>query len=69
MAEKNQQASIGEATMEKDGTIILTLRATGPGGAVGDGRLIYPPSHAEYQKILKHLGGLRPGEKKPVAPF
>lgn len=63
-------APIGTATMQPDGTIILDLRAGGgAGGPVGDARIAYPPSHPEYQAILRHLGGLRPGETKPVRPF
>ena len=61
--------SIGQATMAPDGTIILDLRAEGPGGAVGDARLIYPRTHKDYESILKHLGGLKPGETKPVPPW
>ncbi len=61
--------SIGSATMKQDGTIVLTLRASGPGGAVGDAQVVYPKTHAEYGNILKHLGGLKPGETKPVPPF
>ena len=60
--------SIGSATMEADGTIVLTLRAESP-GIVGDAQLRYPPSHAQYQDILRHLGGLSPGERKPVPPW
>jgi hypothetical protein len=62
-------ASIGAATMLPDGTIKLQLRAEGPGGTVGDALLTYPPSDKDYAKILKHLGGLKPGESKPVPPF
>ena len=61
--------SIGMATMRDDGTIVLQLRAEGPSGIIGDGRMEYPPSHARYQYILDHLGGLTPGEQKPVPPF
>jgi hypothetical protein len=61
--------SIGQATMTQEGTIILDLRAEGPGGARGDARFTYPPNHKDYQMILKHLGGLKPGEVKPVPPF
>jgi len=61
--------SIGEATMESDGTIVLLLRAEGPAGERGDALLRYSPSHREYQDVLKHLGGLKPGEKKPVPPW
>jgi hypothetical protein len=63
------QDSIGTATMAPDGTITLQLRATGPGGAVGDGLFRYPPWHPQYEAILRHLGGLRPGETRPVRPF
>ena len=62
-------APIGTASMQPDGTILLDLRATGPGGARGDARLAYPPGHRDYDMILRHLGGLRPGENKPVPPF
>jgi len=56
------------AEMSADGTITLTLRATGP-GMVGDGRLVYPPTHPHYDEIKKHVGPIKPGEQKPVAPF
>jgi hypothetical protein len=62
-------SSIGQATMAQDGTIVLDLRAEGPGGALGDARILYPPDHKDYQMILRHLGGLKPGETKSVPPF
>lgn len=61
--------SIGQASMKPDGTIVLQLRAEGGGGAVGDGLVTYPKSHPKYGAVLKHLGGLKPGQTKPVAPF
>ncbi len=63
-----QPTSIGQATMEADGTLVLTLRAQSP-GAIGDGQLRYAPTHAQYQSILRHVGAIRPGESRPVAPF
>jgi hypothetical protein len=60
--------SIGQATMEPDGTIVLRLRAVSP-KAIGDALLRYPPDHPQYKSILDHLGGLQPGESKPVPPF
>lgn len=36
---------------------------------VGDALLTYPPDHKDYAMILKHLGGIKPGESKPVPPF
>lgn len=65
---QTEPASIGEATMDPDRTIVLHLRAVSP-GAVGDGLLRYPPSHPQYASILAHLKGLEPGERKPVPPF
>ena len=62
-------ASIGTATMTADGTIVLDLRAEGPGGMIGDSRLVYPRTDKQYAEILKHLGGLRPGEHKSVPPW
>ncbi len=63
------QESIGTATMDKDGTVRLQLRATGAGGLVGDALLVYPRDHKDYRMILDHLGGLKPGERKVVPPF
>ena len=60
--------SIGMATMDADGTIVLYLRATAP-GVVGDGLVRYRPGDKDYDAVLKHLGGLRPGESKPVPPW
>ena len=60
--------SIGTARMEADGTLVLLLRAS-TAGATGEGRFAYPPSHPQYRKILEHVGPIKPGEEKPVAPF
>lgn len=65
----NDEDAIGVATMDDDGTIVLRLRSEGPAGAVGDGTIVYPPSHEDYQYVLDHLGGISAGEEKPVPPF
>ena len=65
----SQNSHIGSATMKEDGTILLQLRAEGPGGVLGDALLTYTPGHPDYEKILEHVGGLRPGEEKPVPPW
>jgi len=67
--EEATPSSIGSASMGEDGTIVLQLRAEGPGGALGDALLTYPQDHPQYQQILDHLGGLKPGESKPVPPW
>ena len=72
-ANANAPASIGAATMDTDGTLKLQLRAEGPGGIVGDALLVYPPTHADYAMVKKHLeqtdGPMKPGDSRPVAPF
>jgi hypothetical protein len=59
---------IGTARMLPDGTLELDLIATA-GSTRGHARLTYPPAHAEYKRVLEHLGGMRPGEEKPVPPW
>jgi hypothetical protein len=54
---------IGDAKMLDDGTIVLDLRH--PAWA----QKKYAPSDPEYASVLKHLGGLRPGESKGVPPW
>ena len=61
--------SIGVATMKDDGTIVLRLRAKTPHGGVGEGTLVYPPNHPEYQKILSHIGPIRKNQTVPVKPW
>ena len=61
--------SIGTATMLEDGTVLLQLRATGPGGMVGDALLRYPPSDPNYAAVRAHLPALRPGGSVFVPHF
>lgn len=63
----DQLSTIGSATMLADGTIVMDLRATGPG--IGDTRVQYPPTSPHYAEVLRHLGGMRPGETKLVPPW
>lgn len=60
---------IGECVMEDDGTLVMRLRATGPGGMIGTGTLTYKPDHPNYAEVLQHIGPIQPGENKPVLPF
>jgi hypothetical protein len=56
---------IGDATMTDDRTIILNLRRTGDGMHVS-GIIKYPVSDPHYKEVLDHIGGISPGETKPV---
>lgn len=71
MTDPNTNATeyIGMASMDENRNVILDLRATDGAGAVGVGRLVYGPAHAQYEMLLEHVGGLEPGEQKPVTPF
>jgi hypothetical protein len=61
-------ASIGSATMTPDGVITLRLRSLPP-GPIAEGTFDYKPGDPKYEDIKKHLGGISPGETKPVPPW
>lgn len=61
-------ASIGVAYMEKDGTIRLRIRSLPP-GPIAEGEFRYAPGDRDYESIRAHVGGLTPGESKPVPPW
>jgi hypothetical protein len=58
----------GTAAMLDDGTLALHLRLTSDGKPVSD-VLTYRISDRAYDNVLRHLGGLRPGETKPFTPW
>jgi hypothetical protein len=61
--------TIGVATQEPDGTIVLNLRADGPLEATGNALLRYPPSHPDYGMVKNHVGPIPPGGSVMVKPF
>jgi hypothetical protein len=60
--------SIGSAHMTDDGVITLYLRALPP-APISEGVLTYAPDDPQYDEIKQHLGGIKPGESKPVPPW
>ncbi|MBS1999030.1 MAG: hypothetical protein JSS86_22040, partial [Cyanobacteria bacterium SZAS LIN-2] len=62
------QVYIGDATMDKDGTINLNLRRTAD-GINTSGQIKYRPGTKDYDLVFCHLGGIKPGEVKLVKPF
>jgi hypothetical protein len=60
--------SIGTALMSADGTITVNIRSPQPGSPL-DGVVAVRRSDPNYARILSHIGGMSPGEKKPVPPF
>jgi len=60
--------SIGTAEMANDGTITLHLRSLWP-DPVAEGEIRYAPDDPQYEEIKQHLGGIAPGDSKPVKPW
>lgn len=68
MQDHKETRPIGTARMLRDKTIVLDLRAE-TDKTVGHAEFRYKKDDPKYAEILKHVGGLKPGEEKPVPPF
>jgi|HubBroStandDraft_5_1064220.scaffolds.fasta_scaffold648411_1 hypothetical protein len=66
---QEQQEYIGTATLLPDGTIHMELHFRMPGGGWADGARDYKPGDPYYDEVLRHIGGLKPGETKLVRPW
>jgi hypothetical protein len=60
--------SVGSASMAADGTITLRVRSLWP-QPFAETTLVYAPGDAQYGMIKRHLGGIAPGQSKPVPPM
>jgi hypothetical protein len=60
--------SVGMATMSVDGTISLRVRSLWY-QPVAEHRFDYAPGDPQYDAIKRHLGGIMPGQSKPVPPL
>jgi len=58
----------GTAVMQEDGAVSLHLRLTSDGKEIDD-TLTYKTTDRGYDNVLRHLGGLNPGESKPFHPW
>jgi hypothetical protein len=58
----------GTAAMQDDGSISLHLRRTGDDKPF-DGTVTYKVSDRAYDSVLRHLGGLQPGDTKEFRPW
>jgi hypothetical protein len=54
--------------MTADGVITLHLQSLWP-DPIAEGELTYAPDDPQYEEIKKHLGGIAPGDTKPVKPW
>lgn len=62
------KTTIGVATQEVDGTIVLSLRGS-TNGIVAEEQVRYPPSDPRYASIEAHVGPIPIGGSVPVKPF
>jgi len=60
--------SVGRAHMSADGAITLRLHTLWPQPFTESER-VYAPDDPHYAFIKRHLGGIAPGETKPVPPL
>jgi hypothetical protein len=58
----------GTATMQDDGSLTLHLRLTSDGKELDD-TLTYRTTDRGYDDVLRHLGGLSPGDAKSFRPW
>ena len=58
----------GTARMEDDGSLTLHLRLTSDGKEIDD-TILYKTTDRGYDGVLRHLGGMRPGDSKPFRPW
>ena len=56
---------VGVAWMERNRTVCVRIRLE-QGKTIGDVNLTYAKRHPRYREVVASLGGLKPGEAKPV---
>jgi len=62
-------ATVGSAYMRDDGTLEMSLRAVASDGTIGEALMIVAPTDSRHAEMVKHLGGIAPGEGRPIPPF
>ncbi len=60
--------SVGVATMLENGTILIGVRGPAPDSPL-QAVLMIEPGDTNYQQIIDHVGGLKPGETKSIPPW
>ncbi len=64
-----QPASVGSAYMQPNGTLEMSLRTETKDGTIGEALLVIVKDDPRYADMVKHLGGIKPGEGKAIPPF
>jgi hypothetical protein len=60
--------TVGSAKMSADGAITLRLHTLWP-QPFAESQHVYTPDDPHYGFIKRHLGGIAPGQTKPVPPL
>ena len=60
--------AVGAATMSADGVLTLRLRAMAF-DSIPAREELYAPGDSLYDEATRHLGGIAPGQSKPVPPL
>jgi hypothetical protein len=47
----------------------VKLKSDGPPQRGEDGAAVFKPDNPRYKEILAHVGDIKPGERKPIAPW
>jgi hypothetical protein len=62
--------AIGVAHMLENGTILVGISAPGSGpDAPLQAVLMVEPGDTQYEVLIAHIGGLKPGETKSIPPW
>ena len=64
---ENPPAPVGIATMQPDGSIAVRVRISPRSDQ--EAVLVLYPGDSTYERMLEHVGGLMPGESKPIPPW
>ena len=54
--------------MDEDRVITIHIRSLPP-GPIAEGTFKYAPDSKDYLDMFSHLGGIVPGQSKPVKPW
>ena len=60
---------VGTATMAQDHSIRMQLVSRECDGTIAHGDFVIQPNAPNYPEIVHHIGGLEPGQSKPVRPW
>lgn len=63
---KAEPETIGTATMAQDGSIHMQIASRECDGSIAHGDFTVRPGEPQYAEIVRHAGGLAPGQSKPV---